>query len=297
MAKKSIYLAPVIMQIKGKIIDEKGEPLTGATILVKGTKKSVVSNFDGNFTIEVPDSKSVLVVSYTGFITKEVAVGAVGTSMEIQLVEDNTALNDVVVVGYGKQKKGQIVGAVSTIKGEQMRFPTRNLTNNMAGQVAGLIAIQRSGEPGYDNSEFWIRGISTFAGGSKPLVLVDGVPRAINDIEPDEIDTFTVLKDAASTAVYGAEGANGVIIITSKRGKAQKPVISFRTEHSISEPTRLPKFVGSADYLQLYNEALRNDGETPIYSDALISKYRNNARSGSLSEYRLDGYYVKKTNG
>ncbi|TDE55609.1 SusC/RagA family TonB-linked outer membrane protein [Flavobacterium sp. GT3P67] len=277
IAKKSINLAPVIMQIKGKVTDEKGEPLAGATILIKGTKKAVVTDFDGKFTIDVPDSKSVLVVSYTGFIAKEVAVGAGGNSMEIQLVEDNTALDDVVVVGYGKQKKGQIVGAVSTVKGEQMRFPTRNLTNNMAGQVAGLIAIQRSGEPGYDNSEFFIRGISTFSGaGAKPLILVDGVPRAINDIEPDEIDTFTVLKDAASTAVYGAEGANGVIIITSKRGRAQKPVISFRTEHSLSQPTRLPKFVDSADYLELYNEALRNDGQTPIYSDALISKYRNN---------------------
>lgn len=263
------------IEVKGIVTNESGENIAGASVTLKGTKKSVFTNLDGSFSIKIPDEGGVLVISFMGSISQEVRASK-GGNLKIVLMQETAKLEDVVVVGYGKQKKGQIVGAVSTIKGEQMRFPTRNLTNNMAGQVAGLIAIQRSGEPGYDNSEFWIRGISTFAGGSKPLVLVDGIPRAINDIEPDEIDTFTVLKDAASTAVYGAEGANGVIIITSKRGKAQKPIISFRTEHSISQPTRLPKFVGSADYLQLYNEALKNDGDAPIYSDALISKYRNN---------------------
>lgn len=263
------------IEIKGIVTNELGENVIGASVTLKGTKRSVQTDANGSFSIKIPDGGGILLISFIGSITQEVKVSK-DSNLKIILVQDTAKLEDVVVVGYGKQKKGQVVGAVSTIKGEQMRFPTRNLTNNMAGQVAGLIAIQRSGEPGYDNSEFWIRGISTFAGGSKPLVLVDGIPRAINDIEPDEIDTFTVLKDAASTAVYGAEGANGVIIITSKRGKAQKPVISFRTEHSLSQPTRLPKFVGSADYLQLYNEALRNDGETPIYSDALISKYKNN---------------------
>lgn len=263
------------IEIKGIVTNELGEKVVGASVTLKGTNKSVQTDVNGSFSIKIPDGGGTLVVSFIGSVTEEIKVSK-DANLNIMLVQDTSKLEDVVVVGYGKQKKGQLVGAVSTIKGEQLRFPTRNLTNNMAGQVAGLIAIQRSGEPGYDNSEFWIRGVSTFAGGSKPLVLVDGVPRAINDIEPDEIDTFTVLKDAASTAVYGAEGANGVIIITSKRGKAQKPTISFRTEHSLSQPTRLPKFVGSADYLELYNEALRNDGETPIYSDALISKYRNN---------------------
>lgn len=263
------------IEVKGIVTNELGENVVGASVTLKGTKNSVQTDMNGNFSIKIPDGGGTLVISFVGSITQEIKVSK-GTNLKIMLVQDTSQLEDVVVVGYGKQKKGQLVGAVSSIKGEELRFPTRNLTNNLAGQVAGLIAIQRSGEPGYDNSEFFIRGISTFAGGSKPLVLVDGVPRAINDIEPDEIDTFTVLKDAASTAVYGAEGANGVIIITSKRGKTQKPTISFRTEHSMSQPTRLPKFVGSADYLELYNEALRNDGETPIYSDDLISKYRNN---------------------
>lgn len=167
--------------------------------------------------------------------------------------------------------------SMSSVKPSEIAAPTRNLTNNLAGQVSGLIAVQRSGEPGYDDAEFWIRGISTFASNSSastPLVLVDGVPRKITDIEPDEIETFSVLKDAAATAIYGAEGANGVILVTTKRGKDEKPKITFKTEHSISSPQRLPEFVGSADYLSLYNEALNNDGEPDLFSAELIEKFR-----------------------
>lgn len=167
---------------------------------------------------------------------------------------------------------------MSSVKVSDITAPTRNLTNNLAGQVSGLIAIQRSSEPGFDDAEFWIRGISTFASNSAastPLVLVDGIPRKITDIEPDEIETFSILKDAAATAIYGAEGANGVILVTTKRGKDEKPKITFKTEHSISSPQRLPEFVGSADYLGLYNEALRNDGEPALFSDETIEKFRN----------------------
>ena len=260
-------------KITGQVVDDQGNTLPGVNIMKKGSTTGVSTDLDGNFTIDA-NKGDILIFSYIGFLNQEIIVDS-KTNIKVVLESIAASLDDVVVVGYGKQKKEQIVGAVSTVKGQDLKFATRSLSNNIAGQVSGLLAIQRSGEPGYDNSEFWIRGISTFAGGSQPLVLVDGVPRAINDIEPDEIETFSVLKDAASTAVYGAEGANGVIIITSKRGKAQKPVISFRTEHSISQPTRLPKFVNSADYLDLYNESLRNDGESPIYSDELIAKYRS----------------------
>ena len=271
------------MQIKGKITDEKGEPLTGATILVKGTKKSVVSNFEGNFAIEVPDSKSVLVVSYTGFITKEVVVGAGGTSMVIQLQEDNTDLKEV-VIGYGKQKSAQVVSSISSIKGEQLQLPGRSLNNSLAGRVAGLYAIQRSGEPGYDNAEIYIRGISSFAGGTKALILVDGVPRNMSDISTEEIETFTVLKDASATAVYGSEGANGVILITSKRGLNQKTTIDFRMDNSFNSPTRVMPFLGSGDWLRLYNEAKWNtEGNPnqasfiPYKTDAQIALYESGA--------------------
>ena len=156
-----------------------------------------------------------------------------------------------------------------------MRLPTRNLTNNLAGQVSGLIAIQRKGEPGYDESEFYIRGISSFATGAaiSPLVLVDGVPRSMTDIEPDEIESFTLLKDAAATAVYGAEGANGVVLITSKRGKDQKTQISYRGEYGLLSPTRLPTFLDAPNYMRIYNESLQNVGNSPIFTDEIIEKH------------------------
>ncbi|MCY4778661.1 TonB-dependent receptor [Sphingobacterium sp. UT-1RO-CII-1] len=255
----------------GVILDSIGNVLPGVSIKESGTTNATTSNDRGEFGLKVANDKAQLDFSFIGYI--DLLNRPVSREMRIVLSIDDTEIDEVVVVGYGEQKKQSIVSSVSSVKGESLRFPTRNLSNNIAGQVAGLIAVQRSGEPGYDNSEFWIRGISSFAGGNSPLVLVDGVPRTINDIEPDEIESFTVLKDAAATAVYGAEGANGVVIITSKRGQIQKPVIAFRTEHSILKPTRLPKFVGSADYLTLFNEALINDGEAPIYSDELINNY------------------------
>lgn len=262
--------------VAGKVVDENGQAIPGANIISKDGVYKTKTDAEGQFKLKDITDGTILVVSYLGYVTKEIKADW-KSEMLITLSTQIGDLNDVVVVGYGKQKKQSVVSSISTVKGESLRFPTRSLTNNIAGQVSGIIAIQRSGEPGYDNSEFWIRGISTFAGGSSPLVLVDGVPRKISDIEPDEIETFSVLKDAAATSVYGAEGANGVVIITSKRGKIQKATISFRTEHSISQPTRLPKFVNSADYLTLFNEALANDGQSPIFSDDLITKYRDNA--------------------
>lgn len=261
------------LKISGQVKDELGIAMPGVSVKVVGTGKVVITSSVGRYNIEA-DLKDSLEFVYVGYKTQRIAVRGLD-DINVTMVGEDNKLNDVVVIGYGSQKKESVVSSISTIKGDDLKFPTRNLSNNLAGQVSGLIAIQRSGEPGYDNSTFWIRGISTFAGGTNPLVLVDGVPRKINDVEPEEIETFSVLKDAAATAVYGAEGANGVVLITSKRGTNQKPVISFRTEHSLSKPTRMPEFVGSADYLTLFNEALKNDGLAPIYSEELISKYRD----------------------
>lgn len=174
----------------------------------------------------------------------------------IKLQSDTDQLEEVVIVGYGKQKRQAMVSSIATVGSRDlMQSSSSNLTSNLAGQLAGLISIQRSAEPGRDDAEFWIRGISTFKGGTNPLVLVDGIPRDINNIEADEIETFSILKDAAATAVYGAEGANGVILVTTKRGTISRPKISFRIEQSIASPQRLPEFVDSWDYLELANEA------------------------------------------
>ncbi|MFC5683114.1 SusC/RagA family TonB-linked outer membrane protein [Flavobacterium sp. MAHUQ-51] len=259
------------IEISGKVVDVSGQPLIGANVLEKGTTNGIQTDIDGNFKLTIKDKNAVLVVSYMGFLVKEVPVNS-KTNITIILEADATSLDDVVVVGFGKQKKESVVSSISTIKGEELKLPTRSLSNNLAGRVSGIIAVQRSGEPGYDNSEFWIRGISSFKGGTTPLVLVDGIPRNMNDIEPDEIETFSILKDAASTAIYGAEGANGVILVTSKRGKAQKTLISYRGEYSLLQPTRLPEFLGAVDFMKLYNEGLSNEGKQPKFSDEVIAR-------------------------
>ncbi|MGN6493178.1 MAG: SusC/RagA family TonB-linked outer membrane protein [Agriterribacter sp.] len=260
--------------LHGTVINEKTDPVAGASIAIKGSPQTTLTDIQGKFIIEIEAASDSLVVTFVGYKTKTIAAGS-QKEIVIQLEPDFEAqkLGEVVIVGFGEQKKKSLVAAVATVTGEQLRMPTRSLSNNLAGQIPGLIAVQRSGEPGYDNAEFWIRGTSSFAGGTRPLVLVDGVPRNMNDIEPDEIETFTLLKDAAATAVYGAEGANGVVLITSKRGKLQKTAISYRGEYSAIKPTRVPRFANSVEYLTLYNEALRNEGKQPAFSDETIAKY------------------------
>lgn len=262
-------------RITGVVTDTHGESIIGANVMVQGTTIGVITDIDGRYELYAESGNVILEISYLGYQTETVKVNKRG-NINIMLSEDTQALDEVVIVGYGQQKKESVVVSMSSIKPNKMVVPTRSLNNSLAGQVSGLIAVQRSGEPGYDNAEFWIRGVSTFAGGTNPLVLVDGVPRSMSDIEPDEIETFSVLKDASATAIYGAEGANGVILVTTKRGLVEKPKITFKTEHTFSSPTRLPEFVNSADYLGLFNEALKNDGELPMFNDELIAHYRNN---------------------
>ena len=253
---------------KGVVKDANGEVVIGASVVVKGTTNGTITGMDGDFSIPNVKKGDIIQVSFIGYATKEIAWK--GSPLKIVLVEDAKALEDVVVIGYGKQKKNSLVSSVNSIGNRELSVTSgRNLTNALSGQIPGLISVQRSGEPGYDSSEFWIRGVSSFSGGTSPLVLVDGVPRAMNDVEPDEIESFTLLKDAAATAVYGAEGANGVILITSKRGKNQKPRISLRAEGTLLTPTRLPEFVNAEQHLTLYNEALTNQGQEPIFDPSL----------------------------
>ncbi|MBQ7194482.1 MAG: TonB-dependent receptor, partial [Bacteroidales bacterium] len=262
-------------RVTGTVTDSKGEPLAGAAVQIQNTNDGTTANMDGVFAISVnPNDK--LVVSYVGFLSKTVAVEGRDV-VDVSLEEDSEMMQEVVVVGYGEQRRQAVVGAVSFVGGKNFHVPTSNITTSLAGQLPGLISISRTGEPGLDDAEFWIRGISTFKGGTDPLVLVDGVPRDINDLEPDEIDSFAILKDAAATAVYGAEGANGVILVTTKRGSISKPKISFRAEQSMATPLRVPKFVDSWTYMELANEAYTNDGSDALYPTALIDLYRANA--------------------
>lgn len=260
------------VEIKGTVRDSSGNPIQGVSIAIKDSRKNAIAtDANGRFIITVKKDE-VLIFSFVGYLTQEFKVEK-DQDLNVVMRPDEHGLEEVVVVGFAKQKKESMVSAVSTVKGSELRMPNRSLSNNLSGQIPGLIAIQRRGEPGFDNAEFWIRGQSSFTGGTSPLILVDGIPRNMNDIEPDEIETFTLLKDAAATAIYGAEGANGVVLITSKRGIVQKTAISYRGEYSISNPTRLPSFLGSVDYLSLYNEALKNEGRAPAFDQDLIDKY------------------------
>ncbi|MEO6682839.1 MAG: TonB-dependent receptor [Ginsengibacter sp.] len=268
--------------IKGTVRSEDGQPLQNVSVIVKNTLTEFTSGAQtdsaGIFTFFnlSPSGKYSITFSMVGLESQTLAgyTLKVGESLSINVKMKNLTgeMDQVVVIGYGKQRSSEVVSAISQVTGKQLDLPGRNLTNNLAGQIAGLITVQRSGEPGYDNSEIYIRGISSFAGGTGALILVDGVPRNIQDISPEEIETFTVLKDASATAIYGAEGANGVILITSKRGKIQKTNIDFRTDYIINQPTRVMGFLGSKDFLNLYNEAKWNSEGNPNSSSFIPFK-------------------------
>lgn len=253
------------IRISGTVTDNEGNPVPGAAVLLKDAVPPVgtVTDLDGNFWIDAPSKSSVFVVSVIGFAEYEFQVGN-KINFDIQLDPEATELNEVVVSAYGTQKRGTIVSAIETVEPTHIQAgSTRSLSNNLAGNIAGVIAVQRSGEPGYDNSHFWIRGVSTFSGTTSPLVLVDGIERDLNNIDPAEIESFSVLKDASATAMYGVRGANGVIIINTKRGQIGKPVVNFRVEQSIAQPTQLPEFVGAADHMELLNELTENKNNLP----------------------------------
>ena len=269
-------------KVSGIVKDENGEPVIGATVLIKGTVNGVVTDIDGKYSIQTHVG-DLLEFSYIGYNSVEQRVKDKGV-INVTLAESNVKLDDVVVVGYGTQKKESVSSSVNTVKPAEFAIPARSLSTMLAGQVAGVIAIQRSGEPGNDAASFWIRGQSSYAGGTSPLVLVDGVPRSMNDIDTDEIETFTVLKDAAATAVYGSEGANGVVLITTKRGRAQKTIVSFNAQYSVATPTRMPELMPSYDYLSMWNEASWNEAGNPDWDNYLATNAPYSAET--LAKYR-----------
>ena len=236
---------------------------------------------DGRYILNDVTNGDIIEFRYIGMVTEERTYKGEET-INIRMLEASVSLDDVVVIGYGQQKKESVVSSLNTIGPKELTIKQRNLRNVLAGQIAGVIAVQRSGEPGNDAAAFYIRGQSSYAGGTNPLVLVDGVPRDMDDIDVDEIESFTVLKDASATAVYGAEGANGVVLITSKRGMVQKTQVSFSAQYSIVTPTRMPETLNAYDYLSLYNEAVWNDQGNPTnfnpqYSQEVLDLYRTGA--------------------
>ena len=263
-------------QVTGLVTDPDKQPLVGVTVTVVGTSTRTITDADGMFRIKAPaKSTTELEFSYMGFKKKVVKVNG-AKLLNVQLEEDTNEFDEVVVTGYSSQKKASIIGSIETIKPAELQFgTTRTLSNNLAGKLSGVIGIQRSGEPGYDDSNFWIRGISTFSGSNKPLILVDGVERDLDNVDVAEIESFSVLKDASASAMYGVRGANGVIVITTKRGKIGAPQVRFHMEHSINEPTQLPEFLNAPDYMTLLNELARQDGTAQPFTQQQIDRTRS----------------------
>lgn len=261
---------PQSITITGTVTDGKGIPLPGVSVMEKNTTNGVQTNFDGEYTIQVQSQNAVLVYSYIGMKSQEQAVGS-QTVLNVQLENDLESLDEVVLVGYGRQKKISVVGAQSTIEAEELEQPVANIGTMLAGRVSGLTGVQRSGLPGKDAADIWIRGIGTFAN-SGPLILVDGVQRSLNDINPIDIESFTILKDASATAVYGIRGANGVILIETKKGKIGKPKVMVDYFEGITQFTRVPDLVDGVTYMRLANEALTTRGQEPKFDEEYIQR-------------------------
>ncbi len=252
-----------------------GEPLPGVTIMVKGTTAGTLSDVNGKFSVAVPGRDVLLIFSFIGYTTMEMAATP-GTDMNIIMSVEVTEISEVVVVGYGVQKKESVVGAITQINNAAiMKSGTSNITNALAGKLSGVLTIQDTGEPGVDNSEIIIRGLSSW-NGSQPLILVDGVERDFTKMDPNEISTISVLKDASATAVFGAKGANGVIVITSKRGTFGKPKFDFSASVGMQKATRIPAFIDSYTTMRSLNAAHMNEQQfLDLIPDKTLNEYRN----------------------
>lgn len=259
--------------VEGTVYDTEGVPLPGVSVMEKNTTNGVQTDFDGNYTINVDSNQAILVFSYVGMKSQEITAGD-QEFITVTLETDLQSLDEIVLVGYGKQKKISVVGAQSTIEVQDLEQPVANMTTMLAGRVAGLTGVQRDGLPGYDGADIWIRGISTF-GSSNPLILVDGVERSMDNLDPRDIASFSILKDASATAVYGIRGANGVILIETKRGTIGKPEVSVDYNEGVTFFTQLPELADGATYMRLANEALTTRGQEPKYSDEYIQNTIN----------------------
>ena len=263
------------LTVAGTVISSAdNQPIVGANIYVEGTNVGTTTDAGGNYKLTVPASAKTVTVSFLGYDTKKISVRDIHLFKLITLADASNKLEDVVVVGFGVQKKESLVGAVQSVKPSDLQTSSSNLSTSFSGKIAGVIAVQKSGEPGADGANFWIRGISTFGSGQSPLLILDGVEitnQMLNNIPPETIESFSVLKDATATALYGSRGANGVMIITTKNGRdSEKMTINLRAEFGASAPTRVPKVADGITYMETFNEARTTRGETPYYSNEKI---------------------------
>ncbi|MDR2474175.1 MAG: TonB-dependent receptor [Tannerella sp.] len=274
--KVESWQQPGTKTVKGTVTDATGEPLAGATVTVKGTTRGVITDNNGMYAIDVTPS-NVLIVAYLGMKTQTIDVGSQSV-INVILQELTSELDEVTVVAFGKQKKESVISSITTVNTKDLKVPSSNLTTAFAGRVAGLISYQTSGEPGQDNASFFIRGITTFGADAKkdPLILIDGVELNTDDLarlNTDDIASFSIMKDATATAVYGARGANGVILVTTKEGREGKAQVNVRIEHSFSNPTQMVQLTDPVTYMKMHNEAIltRDPNGVRMYSAEKIA--------------------------
>lgn len=259
----------------GTVIGEDGYELIGVSVALKGTSIGVITDLDGKFRLTNVPPKSTVVFSFVGFEKNEVKLTESKERETIVLKQSISSLDEVVVVGRGSQRKVSVVGAITSVDPAQLQVPATSVSNMLQGRVPGVIGVTRSGEPGNNFSEFWVRGISTFGASSSALILIDGVEGNLNTLDPADIESFSILKDASATAVYGVRGAGGVVIVTTKRGKAGKLTVNFKTNATYSYSPRMPEYVDAVDYAILANEARGARSKSPIYTDTEIELFRS----------------------
>jgi TonB-linked SusC/RagA family outer membrane protein len=264
--------------ITGVVVDAEGIPLPGVSVTIKNSTKGAATSMDGKYAVAGISSSDTIMFSYIGYVTQTFLIGNQST-IDVVMSETTNELEELTVVAFQKQKKESVVGSITTVKPSALKVPQANLTTALAGNIAGIISYQRSGEPGRDNAEFFIRGVTTFGYKKDPLILIDGIEVSTDDLarlEPDNVASFSIMKDATATALYGARGGNGVILVTTKTGKKGKLSISARMETSFAMPTKVNEFVDGVSYMEMYNDALRTrfPGMPLTYSKEKIENTR-----------------------
>lgn len=280
--------------LTGIVKDNNGITIPGVSVRVKGSQTGTVTDGDGKYSLRVTNNNAIIVFSYIGYATQEIPLAGKKT-MDVVLVDDAKNLNEVVVVGYGEQKKTTLTGAVSQItSAEIMKSPAISPTNSLIGKLPGLLAVQTSGQPGADAASIKIRGVATY-NNSSAIVVVDGIERpSFADVDASEIETVTVLKDAASTAIYGIKGANGVIVITTKQGKIGKPKVTYTGNFSTQTYTGLPIGLNAYDNARLLDQAYTNDGQTPPFTDAELQKFKDGSDPYGYPDVQWFQYLTRK---
>jgi len=286
--------APTQEKVSGKVADVSGNPLPGVSVSIKGTTNGTITDANGNYSINWVSKNSALLFSFIGMKTQEILVSG-KTSINVVLLDETIGIEEVVVVGYGTQKKASLIGSVASVNStELVKAPMANISQALVGKLPGLITRQSSGQPGNDGVDMYVRGFGSLNSNS-PMILVDGVERSFNNLDPSEIESVTILKDASASAVYGVRGANGVILVTTKRGKESKPVISYTASYSLSSNTRMPEYLNGEEYVKWYNYADEINGRGHTFSDAVINKVTKGDPDGIYGSTDWVNLMIKKT--